>query len=85
LLLSLDDDLHRGSDLIKLPDAKAAMDADPTIEDDLPEIEWSPMARMRDRFAHHYWATDNEVVWTTAVESVPKLQKAITHALKRLK
>ena len=65
--------------------AKSALDADPSIEDDLPEIEWSPMARMRDRVAHHYWATDNDVVWTTAVESVPKLYNALVKALERLK
>jgi uncharacterized protein with HEPN domain len=61
--------------------ARSALEADPSIEDELPEIEWSPMVRMRDRVAHHYWATDNEVVWTTAVESVPKLHEALVKAL----
>jgi uncharacterized protein with HEPN domain len=64
--------------------AKSALDADPSIEDEFPGIEWSAMARMRDRVAHHYWATDHDVVWTTAVESVPKLQKELNNALKKL-
>lgn len=27
---------------------------------------------MRDRVAHHYWATDREVVWATATVAVPE-------------
>lgn len=40
--------------------AKAALSADPSLESALPEVEWSPIARMRDRVAHHYWATDRD-------------------------
>jgi uncharacterized protein with HEPN domain len=29
--------------------AEAALIADPSLERDLPEVEWSPIARMRDR------------------------------------
>lgn len=36
---------------------------------------------MRDRVAHHYWATDREVVWTTASEAVPALRRAVNDAL----
>ncbi|MHB1225831.1 MAG: HepT-like ribonuclease domain-containing protein [Gemmatimonadaceae bacterium] len=32
---------------------------------------------MRDRVAHHYWATDPEVVWATACDAVPGLRRAI--------
>ena len=65
--------------------AKSAIKADPSLEQELPDVEWSPISRMRDRVAHHYWATDNEVVWTTVSESVPELRKALDAALKRLK
>jgi len=64
--------------------AKAALASDPTLEANLPEVEWSPIARMRDRVAHHYWATDREIVWTTATESVPELRRALESALRRL-
>ncbi len=29
--------------------AKAALAADPSVESTIPEVEWSPIARMRDR------------------------------------
>lgn len=64
--------------------AKAALAADPSVEATLPEIEWSPIARMRDRVAHHYWATDREVVWATATVAVPELRAALAAALARL-
>jgi len=64
--------------------AKSALIADPSIEKDLPDVEWSPIARMRDRVTHHYWATDREVVWQTATESAAELRTALAAALKRL-
>jgi uncharacterized protein with HEPN domain len=64
--------------------AKAVLAADPALEQALPEVEWSPIARMRDRVAHHYWATDHEVVWATATSAVPALRRALSAALERL-
>lgn len=61
--------------------AKAALAADAGIDAAHPDIDWSPMARMRDRVAHHYWATDREIVWTTARDAVPALRRAIGTAL----
>jgi len=42
------------------------------------------MARMRDRVTHRYWATDPEVVWSTASRSVPELRQELLGALERL-
>jgi uncharacterized protein with HEPN domain len=56
--------------------AKAALAADPGLEAAHPDVDWSPVARMRDRVAHHYWATDREVVWATARDAVPALHRA---------
>ena len=64
--------------------AKAALAADPALETELSEVEWSPLARMRDRVAHHYWATDREIVWATATQAVPELRRALGSALARL-
>lgn len=61
--------------------AKAALVADPGLEAAHPTVDWSPAARMRDRVAHHYWATDHEVVWTTARDAVPALRRAVDAAL----
>ncbi len=63
--------------------AKAALAADGSLEAELPEVEWSPIARMRDRVAHHYWATDSDLVWSTATTAVPELHVALTAALAR--
>ena len=65
--------------------AKSALSADPSIERELPEVEWSPIARMRDRVTHHYWATDQDLVWQTATESAAELRTALQGALKRLR
>jgi uncharacterized protein with HEPN domain len=51
--------------------ANSALAADPSLEGSYPAIDWSPVARMRDRVAHRYWATDREIVWATASDPVP--------------
>jgi uncharacterized protein with HEPN domain len=50
----------------------------------VPGVEWRAMARMRDRVTHRYWATDPEVVWSTATRSVPELREMLLTALERL-
>lgn len=62
--------------------AKGALEADPSLTEAYPDVEWSPSARMRDRVAHHYWATDFDVVWSTAAVAVPALRRAITAILE---
>jgi uncharacterized protein with HEPN domain len=64
--------------------AKAACAADETIVGLVPDVEWSPWARMRDRLTHQYWATDEEIVWSTACHDVEALRQALTTALDRL-
>jgi uncharacterized protein with HEPN domain len=63
---------------------KAALAADPSLQTELPDVEWAPMARMRDRVTHHYWTVDPEVVWSTATVAVPELQRTLASALQRL-
>ncbi len=38
--------------------AKAVVKADPELANELSQVEWSPLARMRDRFTHQYWAIE---------------------------
>ncbi|MGQ0714944.1 MAG: HepT-like ribonuclease domain-containing protein [Gemmatimonadaceae bacterium] len=64
--------------------AKATLAADPALEGLFPGVEWRAMARMRDRVTHRYWATDAEVVWSTATRSVPELRQELLGALERL-
>lgn len=65
--------------------AKAALQADPTLQQELPTVEWSPIARMRDLVTHRYWVTDREVVWSTATADVPQLKSTLISALSHLK
>ena len=39
---------------------------------------------MRDRVAHHYWATDYEIVGETACNAVPTLRQAVGTVLAAL-
>ena len=64
--------------------AKAALQAEPSLRTRFPDVPWSPMARVRDRSAHHYYKLDRDVVWETARASVPLAGAAIRAALRSL-
>jgi uncharacterized protein with HEPN domain len=65
--------------------AKAVVAADPSIEADVPEIEWSLLAKMRDKVTHQYWAVDPEIVWSTAERDVPAIRAQLAKTLERLR
>ena len=65
--------------------AKAVIAADPTISSEVPSIEWSLWAKMRDRITHQYWATDRDIVWSTASADVPELRTELASAIERLR
>jgi uncharacterized protein with HEPN domain len=64
--------------------AKAALQADPALRIRYPDVPWSPMARVRDRAAHHYYKLDRDLVWDTARTAVPAAGIAIRAALREL-
>jgi uncharacterized protein with HEPN domain len=64
--------------------AKAAVRADADLATELSEVEWSLLARMRDRVAHRYWETDRELVWATATLDIPALKVALAAAIPGL-
>lgn len=64
--------------------AKAVVHRAPALAADLSEVEWSALARMRDRITHQYWAIDPQIVWDTAVEELPEVRSLIAGALTRL-
>jgi uncharacterized protein with HEPN domain len=64
--------------------AKAVVQRDPTLATELSEVEWSALARMRDRVTHQYWAIDAQIVWDTAVEDIPEVRALLAEALRRL-
>ena len=64
--------------------AKAVVQRDPSLATDLSEVEWTALARMRDRITHQYWAIDAQIVWDTAREDIPEVRRLISVALARL-
>lgn len=64
--------------------AKAVAYRDPALAADLSEVEWSALARMRDRITHQYWAVDAQIVWDTAIEEIPEVRAILAAALDRL-
>ena len=64
--------------------AKAVVQRDPALATELAEVEWSALARMRDRITHQYWAIDAQIVWDTAIEDIPEVRSILAGALSRL-
>lgn len=64
--------------------AKAVAYKAPALATDLSDVEWSALARMRDRITHQYWAIDSQIVWDTAREDIPDVRGLIAGALARL-
>lgn len=65
--------------------AKAVAQRDPALAAELAEVEWSALARMRDRITHQYWAVDPQIVSDTAADDLPSVRAAIVSALTRLR
>lgn len=64
--------------------AKAVIQADPAIAESLVDIEWSLLARMRDRLTHQYWRTDPDILWSTALNDIPVLLKKLRATVDRI-
>lgn len=64
--------------------AKAVVAADEVVVAEVPAVEWSLWAKMRDRITHQYWATDHEILWSTATRDVARLRAELMKALVRL-
>jgi uncharacterized protein with HEPN domain len=46
-----------------------------------PEVEWSLMAKMRDRLIHGYFSVDERFVWAAVREKVPDLKTRLEQML----
>jgi uncharacterized protein with HEPN domain len=40
-----------------------------------PQVEWSAMAKTRDRLIHGYFQTDYEVVWDVVRNDIPAVKR----------
>lgn len=54
------------------------------FKDDHPQIEWSGMIGMRHHLTHGYVSTDDEVVWNTIQDDIPRLLAELRAILKRI-
>ncbi|MDA8316185.1 MAG: DUF86 domain-containing protein [Actinomycetota bacterium] len=42
-----------------------------------PDVEWALARRMRNRVVHEYQNTDDEIVWTVIVASIPQIKRSL--------
>jgi uncharacterized protein with HEPN domain len=77
------DDLVRSAVLQKLTvigEAAARVSEETAAE--YPEVPWRQARGMRNLLVHAYFSVDWDIVWTTATESVPRLEAQIAEVLE---
>ncbi|HVM20238.1 MAG TPA: HepT-like ribonuclease domain-containing protein [Egibacteraceae bacterium] len=56
---------------------EAASAVAPATREQLPDVAWRDIARLRIVLAHHYHRVDPEQVWSMATQDVPQLVAAL--------
>lgn len=49
-----------------------------------PDIEWSSLARLRDRLIHQYFGVDYEIVWEIMETKMPELNRLLQVLIKEV-
>ncbi len=49
-----------------------------------PDEDWRGFCRMGDILRHGYHRIDDEIIWNTVMDELPKMREAVTKALKSL-
>jgi len=48
-----------------------------------PSVPWTAIISMRNRLVHAYFDVDNDILWQTATEEIPRLVSSLKAALRR--
>lgn len=63
-----------------LGEASKKLDSD--FKDNHPHVEWSKMARTRDKLIHDYFGIDYDIVWDIITTKLPVLHEYLTDIIK---
>lgn len=53
----------------------------PAVREAHPQVQWSSMARMRDRLVHDYFGVDLDIVWDVVQTKIPPLRTELQRIL----
>jgi uncharacterized protein with HEPN domain len=56
---------------------EAAKNISPATQRHYPTLAWREMARLRDRFVHHYWTIDPIQMWNIIQNDIPQLLETL--------
>lgn len=56
----------------------------PNLQSIYPHIPWIDIYGMRNRISHGYFFINLELVWTVAIEDIPKLRQQVAEALGKM-
>lgn len=62
---------------------EAVKNLDKEIIKENKEVDFTKVARMRDKLIHHYFGIDARLIWDTIKNDLPKLKKDVEEILKQ--
>lgn len=78
----LDDEMRQSAVLQKLiVIGEAAARLPPDFRERHPEVEWADIVGFRNIAVHEYFAVSWSIVWVTATQDVPNLQRKVARIL----
>jgi uncharacterized protein with HEPN domain len=61
---------------------EAAKKVPPSVRKRHAKVPWKQMAGMRDKLIHEYFGVNHQVLWKTAQEDIPPVQRLIGKVMK---